>query len=81
MLTLLGVEVEQLPSQSECVDFSQQDNPVARIQKDCIKDTSWFHTDQYRNRDNTRMHYETTAKEIVHDLPVVDYFFGALGTA
>gem|GEM_PF-6456780 len=68
MLRLLGVEVEQVPSDSECINFTDDNNPVQLIEKRCIQDTSWYHTDQYRNPRNTQSHLDTTAKEIVQDL-------------
>jgi len=80
MLRLLGVEVEQVPSDSECINFTDDNNPVQLIEKRCIQDTSWYHTDQYRNPRNTQSHLDTTAKEIVQDLWEVDYFFSGLWT-
>lgn len=40
----------------------------------------WFMPYQYENEDNPRAHYETTAPEIVADLPDVDVFVAGLGT-
>ena len=40
----------------------------------------YFHTSQYTNERNLDIHYEMTGKEIIDDLPRVDYFIGGLGT-
>ena len=40
----------------------------------------WFMPFQYENQDNPRAHYETTAPEIIADLPDVDAFVAGLGT-
>jgi cysteine synthase B len=40
----------------------------------------WFMPFQYENEDNPRAHYETTAEEIIADLPDVDVFVSGLGT-
>jgi len=80
ILMILWVDIEQLPSTWECIDLSQQDNAVNRIEQLCEKHTEYLHTDQYRNRRNTQIHYTTTWPEIADDLPTVDYFFGTLGT-
>jgi len=40
----------------------------------------WFMPYQYENEDNPRAHYETTAPEIIADLPDVDVFVAGLGT-
>jgi cysteine synthase B len=81
MLMLLGVDIEQLPSTWECIDLSEQDNAVARIEKICKQHPNYKHTDQYRNHVNTKIHYTTTWPEINRDLPQVDYFFGTLWTS
>lgn len=80
ILVLLWVDIEQLPSSWECIDLNEQDNAVERIEKLCKQNATFLHTDQYRNKANTQIHYTTTWPEIYHDLPLVDYFFGTLGT-
>ncbi|WP_042273634.1 cysteine synthase A [[Clostridium] dakarense] len=35
---------------------------------------------QFENQDNTYAHYETTAKEIINDIPDVDIFLSGVGT-
>ena len=81
ILMLLWVDIEQLPSSWECIDLNQQDNAVDRIEQICEQYTEYLHTDQYRNRSNTQIHYTTTWPEIDRDLPAIDYFFGTLGTS
>ncbi len=43
-------------------------------------DSSYYMPDQYGNEANPRAHYETTAVEILNDLPRVDAFIAGLGT-
>ena len=40
----------------------------------------WFMPFQYENEDNPRTHYETTAPEIIADLPDLTHFVAGLGT-
>ena len=40
----------------------------------------WFVPFQYENEDNPRAHYETTAPEIIEELPDLDVFVAGLGT-
>ncbi len=44
------------------------------------QDDSYFMPYQYGNEANPRAHYETTAEEIIRDLPEVDVFVAGLGT-
>jgi S-sulfo-L-cysteine synthase (O-acetyl-L-serine-dependent) len=81
ILQIMGAEIEQLPGQSECPDPTDPYDPlthidnVVKVQKD-----KYYYTTQYTNEKNIEAHYESTGKEIVNDLGVVDYFFGGLGT-
>ena len=40
----------------------------------------YFQPDQYSNEENPRAHYETTAVEILNEVPKVDVFVAGLGT-
>ena len=40
----------------------------------------WFFLDQFGNANNARAHYETTAPEILGDLPQIDILIAGLGT-
>ena len=40
----------------------------------------WFMPFQYENEDNPRAHYDSTAPEIIEDLPDTDVFVAGLGT-
>ncbi|MEE8421665.1 MAG: cysteine synthase family protein [Dehalococcoidia bacterium] len=53
---------------------------VAMAQKVAAEHPDWFMPFQYENEDNPRAHYETTAEEIIADLPDVDVFVAGLGT-
>jgi cysteine synthase/rhodanese-related sulfurtransferase len=82
MLRLMGASIEVLPGMSECPDPNDPNDPLSYLEQKVHADPShYFHTDQYRNAKNYQAHYEHTGREIFEDLGVVDYFFGALGTA
>jgi cysteine synthase len=80
MLKILWVDIQQVSTRSECVDFSDSHNPVQLIEQLCSEDAHRYHTDQYRSVRNSQSHYDTTAQEIIHDLWSIDYFFSWLWT-
>lgn len=53
---------------------------VAMAREVAAEHLDWFMPFQYENEDNPRAHYETTAEEIIADLPDVDVFVAGLGT-
>ena len=53
---------------------------VAMAQKIAAEHRDWFMPFQYENEENPRAHYETTAPEIIADLPTLDVFVAGLGT-
>jgi cysteine synthase len=53
---------------------------VAMAKQVAAEHRDWFMPFQYENEHNPRAHYETTAPEIIHDLPDVDAFVAGLGT-
>ncbi|MDP6605108.1 MAG: cysteine synthase family protein [Dehalococcoidia bacterium] len=53
---------------------------VAMAREVAAEHPDWFLPFQYENEDNPRAHYETTAEEIIADLPDVDVFVSGLGT-
>lgn len=81
ILKITGAEIEELPGISECPDPSDPNDPIAYIERIVSKEPDkYYHTSQYTNLDNPKIHYETTGKEIYDDIGKVDYFFGTLGT-
>src|SRR3954451_5094907 len=73
LLELFGAEVE-------LTDGAQGSNgSIARAQE-LAKDPLYHLLYQYGNPANPRAHYETTAPEIIADLPDVDVFVAGLGT-
>lgn len=40
----------------------------------------YFYADQYKNENNWRAHYNTTAKEIIEEIPGITHFVAGLGT-
>ncbi|MBN8550031.1 MAG: pyridoxal-phosphate dependent enzyme [Deltaproteobacteria bacterium] len=81
VLQLMGAELEELPSLSDCPDpmdnnsFFAIADSVARTEPD-----KYFYTDQIFNPLNLRAHYEQTAKEIHDELGDFDYYINFLGT-
>ncbi|MBM4415009.1 MAG: cysteine synthase family protein [Chloroflexi bacterium] len=53
---------------------------VAMAREVAAQHPDWFMPFQYENAENPRAHYETTAPEIIRDLPAVDAFVAGLGT-
>jgi len=41
----------------------------------------YFYADQYRNDNNWKAHYHTTAEEIIRDLPSITHFIAGVGTS
>ena len=81
ILKVTGAEIEELPGLSECPDPTDPNDPVAYIERIVSENPNkYYHTNQYTNLKNPKVHYEHTGKEIYDDLGKVDYFFGTLGT-
>ena len=81
ILKVVGAEIEELPGLSECPDPTDPNDPVAYIERIVSENSNkYYHTNQYTNLKNPKVHYEHTGKEIYDDLGKVDYFFGTLGT-
>ena len=81
VLKVAGAEIEELPGLSECPDPTDPNDPVAYIERIVSENPNkYYHTNQYTNLKNPKVHYEHTGKEIYDDLGKVDYFFGTLGT-
>lgn len=75
ILTALGVDIIYT-SPLEGTDGSQE---VARdlAEKDPKK---YFYADQYKNENNWKAHYNTTALEILQQVPGITHFVAGLGT-
>jgi cysteine synthase B len=56
-------------------------NGAISLAKEIGAEGSYFMPDQYSNQANPKAHYQTTAKEILDDLPKVDIFIAGLGTS
>ena len=81
ILKVAGAEIEELPGLSECPDPTDPNDPVAYIERIVSENPNkYYHTNQYTNLKNPKVHYEHTGKETYDDLGKVDYFFGTLGT-
>ena len=75
ILRSLGVELI-LTSKMEGTDGAQQ---VARMMADEYP-SRYFYADQYKNDNNWKAHYHTTAPEIFSVLPGITHFIAGLGT-
>jgi cysteine synthase len=56
-------------------------NGAIAIAEEMARDPGYFMPYQFGNPANPRAHYETTAREILEDLPQVDVFVAGLGTS
>jgi cysteine synthase B len=82
ILNVLGAQIEELPGASTCPDPSDENDPVAIVDREVERSGGTMHaTQQYRNSINSETHYRTTGEEIVNDLGHVDYLIGGVGTA
>lgn len=81
ILQLMGAEIEELPSLSDCPDpmdnnsFFAVADGVAKAEPD-----KYLYTDQIFNPLNLQAHYATTAKEIADDIGEFQYYINFLGT-
>ena len=75
ILTALGADIIYT-SKYEGTDGAQE---VAKELADKHPD-KYFYADQYKNDNNWKAHYNTTAVEIINDLPDISHFVAGLGT-
>jgi cysteine synthase B len=82
ILTLLGVELEEVPGALNCFDPKDPNDPQYLIHKQVAASGGKLHfTSQFTNERNPRAHYETTGAEIEKDLGRVDFLCSGLGTS
>ncbi len=53
---------------------------VVKMNEDCSNDSKYLKVLQFENKSNPNYHYETTAEEIIEDIPDIDIFISAFGT-
>jgi S-sulfo-L-cysteine synthase (O-acetyl-L-serine-dependent) len=75
ILTSLGAEIIYT-SKYEGTDGAQEVAQELAVQHP----DRYFYADQYKNENNWKAHYHTTAVEILKDLPDVTHFVAGLGT-
>lgn len=81
ILLSLGTTIKIMPGKSECFDPTDPNDPIYEIEREMQSDTeNKIYTDQFMNQLNWKIHYDTTAAEILHDINVVDFVIGGLGT-
>lgn len=61
-------------------DSTRGTNGAVEVARDMAQDSKYYMPDQYSNEANPRAHYETTAVEIITELPRIDAFVAGLGT-
>lgn len=81
ILQILGADIEEIVNASNCFDPSDPNDPQYLIEKK-VRDNPGkaYFPSQFTNEKNPQFHEETTAREILDDLGMVDYFFCGLGT-
>lgn len=81
VLQILGSEIEEIAGASDCFDPTDSNDPQYLIERTAKgRPGEIYFPSQFTNEKNPAYHEETTAREILADLPRVDYFFGGLGT-
>lgn len=81
VLQILGSEIEEIAGASDCFDPTDSNDPQYLIERTAKgRPGEIYFPSQFTNTKNPAYHEETTAEEILGDLPRVDYFFGGLGT-
>lgn len=75
ILAALGVDIIYT-SPLEGTDGSQQ------VARELVKDNAdkYFYADQYKNENNWKAHYNTTAIEILNQVPTITHFAAGMGT-
>jgi cysteine synthase B len=82
ILTLLGVEVEEVPGALNCFDPNDPNDPQYLIQKQvAAAGGGLFFTSQFTNETNPKTHYSSTGRELERDLTRVDFLCSGLGTS
>ncbi len=81
VLQTLKATVTELPGLSDCPDpMDPNDFTAVATRMAAQEPDKFYYTDQFFNERNITAHYETTGEEILNDLPIVDHYFGFLGT-
>lgn len=81
VLQIMGSEIEEIATASDCFDPSDPNDPQYLIERKMAADQNGIYfPSQFTNRKNPDYHEFTTGQEILDDLGSVDYFFGGLGT-
>jgi cysteine synthase B len=73
LLEIFGAEIIDSPAE-------RGTNGAIEVARDLDRDPHYWVLNQYANQANPRAHYETTAPEILRDVPEVDVFVAGLGT-
>jgi cysteine synthase B len=81
ILKVLGTDIEEIATASNCFDPSDPNDPQYLIERAMAKDPEKIYfPSQFTNEKNPDYHQQTTAQEIYDDLGAIDYFIGGLGT-
>lgn len=82
VMQIQGAEIEEISQAgTDCFDPNDPNDPQYVIEKFVQQSNGTvYFPSQFTNEKNIDIHRETTGKEIMHDLPRVDWVFGGLGT-
>jgi cysteine synthase B len=81
-LTFLGGEIEELPATTQCPNPFDPNDMIQYAERKVAQNQDEYHLiDQFGDKNNPKIHFETTGKEIYDDLGDVDFFFAVLGTS
>lgn len=83
-LQVLGAEIQELPGRSECLDPTDESDPMAQVYRAMTNEPGrYFHTDQYFNPRNPEAHEFGTGVEILEDLDgqPPDWLITGVGTS
>ena len=82
ILRLMGASIEEVPNASDCFDPNDPNDPQYALERRAAESQNQvFFTSQFTNQENPRAHAETTGREILSDLPRVDFLIAGVGTA
>jgi cysteine synthase B len=73
LLEIFGAEIIDSPAE-------RGTNGAIEVARELDRDPHYWVLNQYANQANPRAHYETTAVEILRDVPEIDVFVAGLGT-
>jgi len=82
ILRLMGASIEEIANASDCFDPNDPNDPQYALERRAAESRERvFFTSQFTNPANPAAHEATTGREILRDLPQVDFLIAGVGTA